>query len=55
MNTGQFIRTIRSEFLIRADGVNKVAGQPFKIGKSWRQFTKVSRTGLIGMIKHFQR
>ena len=33
MNTGQFIRTIRSEFLIRADGVNKVAGQPFKIGE----------------------
>ena len=33
MNTGQFIRLIRSEFLIDAEGVNKVAGQPFKIGE----------------------
>ncbi|MDD9895389.1 MAG: 2-oxoacid:acceptor oxidoreductase subunit alpha [Gammaproteobacteria bacterium] len=33
MNTGQFIRMIRSEFLIDADGINKVAGQPFKIGE----------------------
>jgi 2-oxoglutarate ferredoxin oxidoreductase subunit alpha len=33
MNTGQFVKVIRSEFLIDADGVNKVAGQPFKIGE----------------------
>lgn len=33
MNTGQFIRLIRSDFLIDADGINKVAGQPFKIGE----------------------
>lgn len=33
MNTGQFIRLIRSEFLIDADGLNKIAGQPFKIGE----------------------
>jgi 2-oxoglutarate ferredoxin oxidoreductase subunit alpha len=33
MNTGQFIKLIRSEFLIDAEGVNKVAGQPFKIGE----------------------
>ena len=33
MNTGQFVRLIRSEFLIDADGVSKVAGQPFKIGE----------------------
>lgn len=33
MNTGQFIRLVRSEFLIDADGLNKVAGQPFKIGE----------------------
>ncbi len=33
MNTGQFIKLIRSEFLIEADGINKVAGQPFKIGE----------------------
>ena len=33
MNTGQFIRLIRSEYLIDAIGLNKVAGQPFKIGE----------------------
>ena len=33
MNTGQFIRMVRSEFLIDADGINKIAGQPFKIGE----------------------
>ena len=31
MNTGQFIKMIRSEFLIDAQGLNKIAGQPFKI------------------------
>ncbi len=33
MNTGQLIRVLRAEYLIDADGVNKVAGQPFKIGE----------------------
>lgn len=33
MNTGQFVRLIRSEYLIDADALNKVAGQPFKIGE----------------------
>lgn len=33
MNTGQFVNLIRSEYLIDADGLNKVAGQPFKIGE----------------------
>ena len=33
MNTGQFIRLIRSEYLIDAIGLNKVTGQPFKIGE----------------------
>jgi 2-oxoglutarate ferredoxin oxidoreductase subunit alpha len=33
MNTGQFVRHIRAEYLIDADGLNKVAGQPFKIGE----------------------
>jgi 2-oxoglutarate ferredoxin oxidoreductase subunit alpha len=33
MNTGQFVRLIRAEYLIDADGVSKVAGQPFKIGE----------------------
>ncbi len=33
MNTGQFVRLLRSEYLLDADGLNKVAGQPFKIGE----------------------
>jgi 2-oxoglutarate ferredoxin oxidoreductase subunit alpha len=33
MNTGQFARLLRSEYLIPADGLNKVAGQPLKIGE----------------------
>jgi 2-oxoglutarate ferredoxin oxidoreductase subunit alpha len=31
MNTGQLVKILRSEFLIDAKGLNKVAGQPFKI------------------------
>lgn len=33
MNTGQFVRLIRAEFLLNAEALNKVAGQPFKIGE----------------------
>jgi len=33
MNTGQFIKLLRSEYLIDAEGLNKVSGQPFKIGE----------------------
>ena len=33
MNTGQFVNLIRSEYLIDAEALNKVAGQPFKIGE----------------------
>ncbi len=33
MNTGQLVNVLRAEFLIAADGLNKVAGQPFKIGE----------------------
>ncbi len=31
MNTGQLLALLRSEFLIDAQGINKVSGQPFKI------------------------
>ncbi|MCZ6503318.1 MAG: 2-oxoacid:acceptor oxidoreductase subunit alpha [Gammaproteobacteria bacterium] len=31
MNTGQFVEVIRSRFLIDAQRINKVSGQPFKI------------------------
>ncbi len=33
MNTGQFVQLIRSKYLIDAEALNKVAGQPFKIGE----------------------
>lgn len=33
MNTGQLVKMLRSEFLIDAHGLNKVSGQPFKIGE----------------------
>ncbi|MEZ5490925.1 MAG: 2-oxoacid:acceptor oxidoreductase subunit alpha [Gammaproteobacteria bacterium] len=33
MNTGQLISLIRSEYLLDAQGINKVSGQPFKIGE----------------------
>ncbi len=33
MNTGQFVRLIRADFLIDAESLSKVAGQPFKIGE----------------------
>jgi 2-oxoglutarate ferredoxin oxidoreductase subunit alpha len=33
MNTGQFVDVIRSKFLIDAQRLNKVSGQPFKIGE----------------------
>lgn len=33
MNTGQFVRLIRAEYLIDAEALNKVSGQPFKIGE----------------------
>ncbi|MBL4721464.1 MAG: 2-oxoglutarate ferredoxin oxidoreductase subunit alpha, partial [Alphaproteobacteria bacterium] len=31
MNTGQLLTVLRSEFLVAAEGLNKVNGQPFKI------------------------
>ena len=33
MNTGQLLRLIKAEFLLDAEGLNKVSGQPFKIGE----------------------
>ncbi|HJO12065.1 MAG TPA: 2-oxoacid:acceptor oxidoreductase subunit alpha [Gammaproteobacteria bacterium] len=33
MNTGQFINLLRAEYLIEAEGLSKVSGQPFKIGE----------------------
>ncbi|MEA1903303.1 MAG: 2-oxoacid:acceptor oxidoreductase subunit alpha [Actinomycetota bacterium] len=33
LNTGQLLKLVRAEFLIDATGVNKVAGEPFKISE----------------------
>jgi 2-oxoglutarate ferredoxin oxidoreductase subunit alpha len=33
LNTGQLLKLIRSEFLIDAVGLNKVAGEPFKVSE----------------------
>ncbi|PCH60040.1 MAG: 2-oxoglutarate ferredoxin oxidoreductase subunit alpha [SAR86 cluster bacterium] len=33
MNTGQFVNLVRSEYLIDAESLSKVSGQPFKIGE----------------------
>lgn len=33
MNTGQLLTVLRSEYLVPADGLNKVSGQPFKVSE----------------------
>jgi hypothetical protein len=37
LNTGQLLRLIRAEFLVNATGLNKVAGEPFKVSRDRRQ------------------
>ena len=33
MNNGQLVTLLRAEYLVPAKGLNKVAGQPFKIAE----------------------
>jgi 2-oxoglutarate ferredoxin oxidoreductase subunit alpha len=33
MNTGQLLTVLRSEFLLDAEGLNKVTGQPFMVSE----------------------
>ena len=33
MNGGQLVRMLRADFLLRAEGLNKVSGQPFKVSE----------------------
>ncbi len=33
LNTGQLLKIIRAEFLLDAIGLNKVAGEPFKVSE----------------------
>lgn len=33
LNTGQLLKVIRAEFLLDVTGLNKVAGEPFKVSE----------------------
>ena len=33
MNAGQLVKILRSEFLVPAEGYNKIEGKPFKISE----------------------
>ena len=33
MNNGQLLRILRAEFLVDAEGLNKIQGKPFKIAE----------------------
>ena len=33
MNTGQLITILRSQYLVDAQGLNKISGQPFKVSE----------------------
>ena len=37
LNMGQLIRMIRAEYLIDAEGLNKIQGQPFKVSEIVRR------------------
>ena len=33
MNNGQLVRILRAEFLVDAEGLNKIQGKPFKVSE----------------------
>jgi 2-oxoglutarate/2-oxoacid ferredoxin oxidoreductase subunit alpha len=43
MNTGQLLKVIRAEFLIDATGLNKVAGEPFKVSEITDKIMEMSK------------
>ncbi len=43
LNTGQLRRVIRAEFLVDAQGLNKVAGEPFKISEITDKILEMSK------------
>jgi 2-oxoglutarate/2-oxoacid ferredoxin oxidoreductase subunit alpha len=43
MNTGQLLKVIRSEYLIDATGLNKVAGEPFKVSEIAAKIMEMSK------------
>ena len=45
MNKGQFLRLLRSEYLIEAAGVSKVAGRPFRVSELEAEIRSRLETG----------
>ncbi len=43
MNTGQLLKIIRAEFLLDATGLNKVAGEPFKVSEIADKIREMSK------------
>ncbi|MGD2101592.1 MAG: 2-oxoacid:acceptor oxidoreductase subunit alpha, partial [Acidimicrobiia bacterium] len=43
LNTGQLLKLIRSEYLIDAVGLNKVAGEPFKVNEIADKITEMAK------------
>ena len=43
LNTGQLRKVIRAEFLVDAKGLNKVAGEPFKIAEITEKIVEMTK------------
>ena len=43
LNTGQLLKIIRAEFLLDAVGLNKVAGEPFKVSEIADKIMEMSK------------
>ena len=41
MNMGQLVKVLRAEYLVDAVGMNKIQGQPFKVGEITNRVTKM--------------
>jgi 2-oxoglutarate ferredoxin oxidoreductase subunit alpha len=43
MNTGQLLKVIRAEFLLDVTGLNKVAGEPFKVSEITEKIMEMTK------------
>jgi 2-oxoglutarate/2-oxoacid ferredoxin oxidoreductase subunit alpha len=43
MNTGQLLKLIRAEFLLDVTGLNKVAGEPFKVAEITEKIMEMTK------------
>ena len=41
LNLGQLVRLVRAEFLVPAESLNKVTGQPFQVGEIRRRIDEM--------------